>query len=111
MSEKWTVNERFTVMGPDHKVIYVHDKQEVVAQCWLVGTDEGLPLPEQEKRTIANARLISAAPELAMVAGMLADVSEHTLDTMTHDQLKNMVRDIRQDARAAIAKAEGRVGR
>ena len=54
----------------------------------------------------ANADLIAAAPELLAVA-QLAAVSEHRLAMLTHTQLSNLIRDIGQDARAAIAKAIG----
>ena len=53
-----------------------------------------------------DARLIAAAPELLAVA-QLAAVSEHRLAMLTHTQLSNLIRDIGQDARAAIAKAIG----
>lgn len=62
------------------------------------------PMPECEQ--MANACLIAAAPELYHAAGMLADVSEVKLAALTHEQLKNLVRDLAGEARAAIAKAE-----
>lgn len=33
---------------------------------------------------------------------MLADVSDHKLETLTHEQLKNLVKDLRNEARAEV---------
>lgn len=36
------------------------------------------------------------------VVQMLADVSDHKLQTLNHDQLRNLIKDLRQEARATL---------
>lgn len=55
----------------------------------------------------ANARLIAAAPELLNLANMVADISDHKLESLIHHQLVNLIRDIRNESKSAIAKATG----
>ena len=37
---------------------------------------------------------------------LISEISDHKLDTLSHEQLKNLIRDCRQEARAVEAKAE-----
>ena len=59
------------------------------------------------------AELLKDRGDLLVVTGLgaptydVAAVSEHRLAMLTHTQLSNLIRDIGQDARAAIAKAIG----
>ena len=57
------------------------------------------------EHTSANARLIAAAPELLFALKLVAGISEWKMHELTHAQLMNLVRDCRNEASAAIAKA------
>ncbi len=69
----WTAGSELVLAGPrpsdSHLVAYVRAQSETVAQCWLTGCDRGLNLPTRTAETLANARLIAAAPD--MKSGMM----------------------------------------
>jgi hypothetical protein len=68
--------------------------------CQLIRDEKGLHM--------IDCPLHAAAPELYFVAGLLADVSDAKISALTHDQIKNLMTDMRNEARAAKTKAEGR---
>ncbi len=46
---------------------------------------------------------------LRWACGLVADISDHKLDVLMHDQLRNLVKDMRQEAQAAIASEPARI--
>ncbi len=61
----------------------------------------------EEPQGVANITLMVAAPDLLFASQMLADVSNHKIDALTHPQLINLIQDLRDSARAAVTKATG----
>jgi hypothetical protein len=62
---------------------------------------------ESQRVQEANARLIAAAPELLAVAKLTAEFCRYVLEDSAEPDFMRTV-ELRDDAKAAIAKAEGR---
>jgi len=99
----WNADKNF--MGPDTygdgNSIPVFPRGGGVAICDVVAvTGEGLSMPDVQARAEANARLISAAPDLLEALQMLLQQEPREADSYDRAMWEN--------ARAAIAKATGR---
>jgi hypothetical protein len=59
------------------------------------------------EESIANARLIAAAPEMADFAQNVAGLQEQSVAGMNINTLRATLREYRDEARAILAKAQG----
>lgn len=86
----WSINEYGTIKTPDGNTLLV----------------EGVALPSRSTaESIANTRLIAAAPELLQVVDLLIQYDEHDETEQSGAELWDEVMRL---AHAAKAKAEGR---
>jgi hypothetical protein len=82
-----------------HVVVAIPSMYKVVASTGMAGADD-------ESESIANAQLIAAAPEMYEALKQIAKgEGRYSQDPLTH--ASNTIDDMKELAKAALAKAEG----
>lgn len=81
------------------------DKQRDVAHVWWDSEGETETKTEDYEEARAWAELFAASPRLLYAAGMVADVSDYKLASLSADQLRNLITDLRNECYAAVQAA------
>lgn len=91
--------------------IHLNNPAEKSPEAWHV---EGLRIYDENRLTVGlfssetEAWLCAAAPQLRNACRLVADVTDHKLEVLTHDQLRNLVRDLRGEAKTALTRIYSR---
>ena len=96
----WTAGTHVYQFEHDRRGVYVGQGSNTLAFCWR---PEG---QTDDETTLANARLIAAAPDLlAALSGTVSMIEDMLLGGLTREGLQQLCAGQLEPARAAISKA------